>query len=473
MWLPTEERYAPFLEDFGGVCDRYYSRSLAEADWLAWFDSQLQAVVRHVQERSPFYGRHLAGVEAADVTVASLEKLPFTTKEDLRREMWDVLSGPVREATFFYETTGTTGRATPCPRDAREVIASNLHVTASWRSIFDHHFGPERPAIGLMGPTEVHSFGDTLGDVARNVGSCNAKIWPYSPVVGFKKALELMRSLELQVVVCTPGVCLNLAKAALHHGFDLRKDFSVELFFVTGEMCTPELAANIDSLWGTTTYNILYGSQEAFVMGASCKNQTMHLSEPNYVAEVLDPDTGTSLGRSGTGELCVTTLVAGIKPLVRYRTGDLVQLTPSDCDCELPGPRLTVLGRVLDRIELGGGRYMAAALERAVLSGVTGVLGFQIVIDLDDHGDDMVTVRVELAPWRVAEAAELGDGLTRRFRDAFGVRADVELVEQVDQITSTGAFVSWKAARILDRRRERGTEEKVAAEMSRNRGFTT
>jgi phenylacetate-CoA ligase len=473
MWLPTDERSAHFLEEFGGICDRYYARALDERDWAAWFDGQLQQVVRHVQDRSPFYGRHLDGIDPATVTRASLDALPFTTKDDLRREMYDVLSGPVREATFFYETTGTTGRATPCPRDSKEVIASNWHVTASWRSIFEHHFGQDRPAIGLMGPTEVHSFGDTLGDVARNVGSCNAKIWPYSPLVGFKKALELMQSLELQVVVCTPGVCMNLAKAAMHYGYDLHKDFSVSLFFLTGEMCTPELAANIDSLWGTSTYNILYGSQEAFVMGTTCKNRTMHLSEPNYVVEVLDPDTGESLGPSGTGELCVTTLISGIKPLVRYRTGDLVHVIPSDCDCEIPGPRLEVLGRVLDRINLGSGQHMAAALERAVLSGVTGVLGFQIVLDHNEHGVDVVTVRLELLPEAVDTAVAIGGGVTQRFREAFGVSAVVELVREVDQITSTGAFVSWKAARILDRRRERDAEENVAAEMARGRGFTT
>jgi phenylacetate-CoA ligase len=473
MWLPTDERYAQFLHEFIGTCDRYYDRSMSDEDWIDWYERRLGVVVRHVQQRSPFYARHLAGVDPGSLTLQTLADLPFTTKDDLRREMYDVLSGQVRDAVFFYETTGTTGRATPCPRDGKEIIASNLHVTESWRGIFDKHFGDRRPAIGLMGPTEVHSFGDTLGDVARNVGSCNAKIWPYSPVIGFRKALELMQMLELEVVVCTPGVCLNLAKAALYYGYDLRRDFSVTLFFLTGEMCTPALAANIDSVWGVQTYNILYGSQEAFVIGTACRNQRMHLSEPNYVAEVLDPDTGRSLGPTGTGELCVTTLIDGIKPLIRYRTGDLVRLSPSDCDCQLPGPRLDVVGRVLDRIELGEGRFMASELENAVLSGITGALGFQIVIDRDAVGDDWVTVRLELLPDQRSQVEAVRAGVTSRFAERFGVRAEVELVEELDQITTTGAFVSWKAARVLDRRRERDAEERVAAEMAVRRGYTT
>lgn len=158
-----------------------------------------------VSTGSPFYARHLADVDLATITPATLDRLPFTTKTHLRQEMLDVLSRPLSEGVFFYETTGTTGRATPCPRDGREVVASNAHVTESWASIFRHHFGDRAPRIGLMGPTEVHSFGDTLGDVARNVGSLNAKIWPYSPVIGFAKALQLMKDLELEVICCTPA----------------------------------------------------------------------------------------------------------------------------------------------------------------------------------------------------------------------------------------------------------------------------
>jgi len=473
MWLPTDEKHAEFIKDFLALSDRYYAGTMSGADWAEWYDSRLRTVVRHVSAHAPFYQRHLRGIDPDCVSLATLSTLPFTTKDDLRREMFDMLCGDVSDALFFYETTGTSGRATPCPRDPKESIASNTHLTESGRSIFQHHFGRRRPAIGLMGPTEVHSFGDTLGDVARNVGSCNAKIWPYSPVIGFRKALELMGDLKLEVICCTPGVCLNLAKAALHYGFDLQKDFSVKLFFLTGEMCTPSLAANIDSVGSVETYNILYGSQEAFVIGTTCKNKNMHLSQPNYVAEVIDPDTNVSLGSIGTGELCVTTLIDGVKPLVRYRTGDLVVLRPSDCDCELKGDRIDVLGRVLDRIRLGRGQHMASALEEAALGGVRECLGFQIVIDLDSSGADHVTVRLDLLPWARGRIDDYRAAIGKRFADRFDVGAEVELVEELDQIVSTGAFVSWKAARVVDRRRGRDHEEQVAADMAAKRGFRT
>ncbi|MGW0216557.1 phenylacetate--CoA ligase family protein [Micromonospora chokoriensis] len=474
MWLPTTGPAADFAADYLALHQAFYDRTLDPSELDAWRARQLRTVLDQVSTGSPFYARHLADVDLSTITPATLDRLPFTTKTHLRQEMLDVLSRPLADGVFFYETTGTTGRATPCPRDGREVVASNAHVTESWASIFRHHFGDHPPRIGLMGPTEVHSFGDTLGDIARNVGSLNAKIWPYSPVIGFAKALQLMKDLELEVVCCTPGVAMMLAKAAEHYGYRLREDFAVKLLFVTGEMCTPALARNLESVWGADVYNILYGSQEAFVIATACRNKRMHLSQTNYLIEVVDPETGTSYGSRGSGELTVTMLVDGVKPLVRYRTGDAVIVEASDCECEMPGDLVQIVGRTLDRIELGGRRLTAGQIETAVLTGVTGSGGYQVVIDHDPSaGGDRLTVRLELLKDLTDDPAGVADGVRERAAAALGVPVEVELTDGLDPIVSTGAFVSWKAARIVDRRVEVDHETRVAQRMAGNRGYTT
>ncbi|MEU2987887.1 phenylacetate--CoA ligase family protein [Micromonospora aurantiaca (nom. illeg.)] len=473
MWLPTTGPAAGFAADYLRLHRAFYDRTLTAEQLGDWRDRQLRRVLDQVGTGSPFYARHLAGIDLSTITPATLDRLPFTTKAHLREEMLDVLSRPLAEAVFFYETTGTTGPATPCPRDGREVVASNAHVTESWASIFRHHFGDHAPRVGLMGPTEVHSFGDTLGDVARNTGAMNAKIWPYSPVIGFAKALQLMRDLELEVICCTPGVALMLAKAAEHHGYRLREDFAVELLFVTGEMCTPALAHNLESVWGADVYNILYGSQEAFVIATACRNKRMHLSQTNYLIEVVDPETGASHGPRGTGELTVTMLVDGVKPLIRYRTGDAVVVGASDCDCEMPGDLVQIVGRTLDRIDLGGQRRTAGQIESAVLTGVTGSAGYQVVIDHDPAGGDRLTVRLELLKDLVDDPAAVADGVRRRAAAALGVPVEVELSDGLDPIVSTGAFVSWKAARIVDRRVADDHETRVARRMAGRRGYDT
>lgn len=471
MWLPTQGAAADFAARYLALHQAFYDRTLTDAALRDWRERQLRTVLDQVSGGSPFYARHLKDVDLSTVTPDDLTALPFTTKAQLRTEMLDVLSRPLAEALFFYETTGTTGRATPCPRDGREIVASNAHITESWASIFRHHFGEHAPRIGLMGPTEVHSFGDTLGDIARNVGSLNAKIWPYSPVIGFEKALQLMRELELEVICCTPGVALTLAKAAEHFGYDLRRDFSVELLLVTGEMCTPALARNLETVWGADVYNILYGSQEAFVIATACRNKRMHLSQTNYLVEVVDPETEESHGPRGSGELTVTMLVDGVKPLVRYRTGDAVVVEESDCDCEMPGDLVRLVGRTLDRLQLGERRFTAGEIETAVLTGVVGSAGYQVVIERDEAGQDRLTVRLELLDGLVAEPDQLLDAVRVHASEALAVPVTVERSQGLDPIVSTGAFVSWKAARIVDRRQAVDHETRVAQKMAVNRGY--
>lgn len=473
---PFPTRPSPSLVDFA---DRF---SAAHEAWTSggpegdavvarFKEHQLRAVLNGVATRSPFYREHLAGVDLGAVTPADLSTLPFTTKADLRRAGHDVLSRDLSDAAFYYETTGTTGPPTPCPRDEREVLASNANVAASWRALFRRTFGDASVVVGLMGPTEIHSFGDTLGDVARDVGACAVKIWPYSPVVGFRRAVELLRDLRVRVLVATPGVLLNLARAAHGLGVDVRRDLAVDLLFVTGEICTPALRAVLDDLWDATTHDVLYGSQEALVLGTACPSGHLRLAEATHVVEVLDPDSGRVLGDRGRGELCVTMLVDGVKPLVRYRTGDLVEVRdlprrPGD----LPGPTIEVLGRVTDGIALGGGTATPAEIETAVLTDVRDCWGYQVVLD-DRDGHDHVTVRLHLAPEAAGRDGSAARLVADRVRRRLGVTCDVEIVDDLDGRVSTGAFVSWKAARVVDARDPEDHEARVAAALGARRGI--
>jgi phenylacetate-CoA ligase len=306
------------------------------------------------------------------------------------------------------------------------------------------------PTVALMGPSELYAFGDTFGDVAARIGAAHVKLWPESPRVGFAKALRLLRELAVEVVVCAPALCLNLARAARHHGYDVRRDFGVRLFGVLGEICTPELAANVTSVWGAAVCPTLYGSQEAHAIATGCRNGRLHVSQLNYLVEVLDPDTGAVRGEHGTGELCLTMLISGIKPLVRYRTGDLVSVRPGEgCGCGLAGDVVDVLGRVGDRVRIGSLACQPAELESQVLRGLRGCLGYQVVVGPDG---DALTVRLDLLPELAGDVAAACESVRRRLSAWLGVPVRVEPDDRLDPITNTGAFVSWKTARIADRR---------------------
>ncbi|NJQ01104.1 phenylacetate--CoA ligase family protein [Streptomyces zingiberis] len=426
---------------------------------------EFRRTVAYVKEKSPFYARHLASVDPGAIASTSPEHLaavPFTTKDDLRREFENVLSLPPHEAWIFYETTGTTGRSTPCPRNNTDSLHNNTALTVYYDTIF-RQFGDEQ-VIGVSGPTELHAFGDTFGDVCRNLGLAVAKMWPHSPMVGYGRALETLRVLPATGLFSTPGMALSLAKKAYAAGLHPRRDFRLDVLMCTGELASPSLLENIGEVWGATVHNALYASQEASVMGAAGADGALYTAPLLNLYEVIDPDTTRAVepGPDGvrTGELVVTSLYQGSKPLVRYRTGDLVRLAPAAAGRTLPAPTLEVLGRTRDSLSIGTGRISGYDLEELLLAQPRGYLDYQIVIDAVD-GRDELTLHFETPPdgegVRVDEAA-----VAAAVRERLGVPVHFAY-GPLGGVTTTGAMVSWKAARVEDRRRSVPDEERAAA----------
>lgn len=73
-----------------------------------------------------------------------------------------------------------------------------------------------------------------------------------------------------------------------------------------------------------------YNSVEGFIAG-QCINNQMHLNEDVSIFEVLKSD-GT-ISPYGKGELLITNLFNKDFPFIRYKNGDVVELTESQCPC--------------------------------------------------------------------------------------------------------------------------------------------
>ncbi|MCX5415803.1 phenylacetate--CoA ligase family protein [Streptomyces sp. NBC_00059] len=451
-------------------------RSFSAGDWNAERTARhqteaLRRTLRYVRDHSPFYAKRLAEFDTDRIdhlTPEDLPDVPFTTKDDLREHTFDLLSRPVHDAWIFYETTGTTGPSTPCPRDNVDSLVNNTALTFCYDEVFRSH-GDDH-VVAVMGPTELHSTGDTFGDVCRNLGRAVVKMWPHSPVVGFGRALEVLRELRVTAVFCTPGMALSLAKEATAAGLDPARDFSIRFFMLTGELTTPGLLRRIGDVWGAKAHNCLYASQEASVLGAVEADGRLRTVPLNVLYEVVDPVTGRPVPKtSGTrqGELVVTHLYQGSKPLVRYRTGDLVRLTDPAPEDRYPSPTLLPLGRVRDRIELGGELVSAYELEETVLAQATGCADYALTIDTDEDGTDVLTVALEPAHGHAAADA-VDERIRQAVQERWRCRARV-VHERLGAITTTGAMVSWKAARLHDLRQEANGERRAAMALARHR----
>jgi phenylacetate-CoA ligase len=146
----------------------------------------------------------------------------------------------------------------------------------------------------------------------------------------------------------------------------------------------------------------------------------------------------------------------------------MVRLRPPDEDALYPSEIMTPLGRVRDVTMVGGRAFSAYALEQAVLEGVTGCYGYQVVIDRDEgSGEDRVCVVFEFFDSVIADAFDVASCEARIGR-ALGTTPSVQ-VGTIGAIATTGAMVSWKASRVHDKRVADDVERRAALAIAAQR----
>ena len=149
--------------------------------------------------------------------------------------------------------------------------------------------------------------------------------------------------------------------------------------------------------------------------------------EDAYFVEVIDRETHQEVGPGEKGELVITTLTRTACPLLRYRTGDLVEKTffrPEGAEEPVFCLEGGVLGRVDDMAVIRGVNVYPTAVEK-IIRGFPEVVEFQ-VIQTTRQSMAELEVTIEADP---AASPNLADRVARELADAFTLRIPVRLVE--------------------------------------------
>lgn len=431
-------------------------------------NKKFREIVKYAAENSLFYHGHFGDLTSADIEALSINKintLPFTTKNDLRNHGASLASAPLNQSWIYYETTGTTGKPTPCPRNEIDSIHNNTPLIIHYRDIFEQH--GSNHIVGVMGPSELHSTGDTFEDVFRSLGYSVVKMWPRSPVVGMKRVMVLINELQITALVCTPAVAISVARFIKDSGQDPSAT-SVKLILTVGELTTPSLLRNIGEVWGAQVYSCMYASQESSILAVCAEDSNLYTIPLNNYYEIINPSSGVGYNVTQgqvTGELVITHLYRGQKPLIRYRTGDMVRSTYMPDGSQ----KIVPIGRVRDVLILNGSAYCAWDLEAALLERLKGCLDYAIQIDRSE-GVDVLNITVEMFNKELDITPVLKDVKTHVEQTITGVKVNI-VNGETSSITVTSAMVSWKAARIHDLRPAADNSDREAALALIHRGF--
>jgi phenylacetate-CoA ligase len=386
---------------------------------------RLQHMLETVLSANEFYRKKFLAQGSCDInSIESLKNLPFTTKNELVEDQMrnppfgTDLTFPPERYIRIHQTSGTTGK----PMYWLDTEESWKWWAECWKVILD--------AAGVQPEDRIYfafSFGPFIGfwagwEGARRVGVMAVSGGGQSTSQRLKAIIDYGAT----ALICTPTYALHMASEARNAGIDLAKESAIRITVHAGEpgASIPSTKRMIEESWGARCFDHP-GATEVGAFGFECQSRSVHVNEDEFIAEILDPNTGEAVAEGENGELVITNLGRIGSPVIRYRTGDLVQPSYQPCPCGRPFLLLQggVLGRVDDMLIVRGVNVFPSAVEN-VMREFHEIEEFRVEIF---EKQAMKEIKLILEP-RESSVIGLADQVSQRVRERIGLRPHVELV---------------------------------------------
>lgn len=423
--------------------------TLSRTEMQALQLSRLQETVARVYERVPYYRAKMegAGVRPSDIkSLADLQKLPFTTKQDMRDTYpFGLFAVPREDVVRIHASSGTTGKPT--------VVGYTQKDLEIWTDCVSR--------IACMGGASkadtaqiCFGYGMFTGAFGLHYGleKIGATIVP-SSTGNSEKQLMYMQDFQTSLLVATPSYALRLAEVAKQNGIDPKRDLSVKIALVGSELLTDAMREEMHAVWGENvkiTSN--YGMSELMgpgVSGECLEHCGMHINEDYFLPEIIDSETGEVLSAGEKGELVITCIKKEGLPLIRYRTKDVTRLFYEPCKCGRTTCRMeNPSGRSDDMLKVRGVNVFPGQIEEVVLSIPELGPHYEIIVEREGYSDKL-TVRVELNKETdsFAELQRIENATRSKLKIILGLDAKIRL-----ESPNTLQRFEGKAKRIKDLR---------------------
>jgi phenylacetate-CoA ligase len=411
---------------------------------------RLQAVVERVYANVPFYKASFdkAGLKPADVrSLDDLQRLPFTTKQDMRDSYpYGLFAAPLEEVVRIHASSGTTGKPT--------VVGYTRKDIETWSELMARSFA----AAGAHRGDIIHNaygYGLFTGGLGAHYGAerLGASVIPISGG-NTKRQIMIMQDFGSTILTCTPSYSLFMAEEARGEGIDFKK-LKLRVGIFGAEPWSEAMRNEIEEKLNLAAIDI-YGLSEIMGPGVAIEcieaKKGLHIWEDHFIPEIIDPATGRRLPQGERGELVITTITKQGIPLIRYRTRDITSITFEPCVCGRTHARISrVSGRSDDMVIIRGVNVFPSQIE-SILVGIEGVEPhYLLIVDRKDNLDTL-EVHVEVDEGLFSDEIKVLQVLSKRIekeiKDVLGITCTAKLVEPKTIQRSEG-----KATRVIDNRK--------------------
>ncbi|PLX10369.1 MAG: phenylacetate--CoA ligase, partial [Marinilabiliales bacterium] len=357
-------------------------------------EEQLQELLKYVNKNSKFYSDLFKenNIIFSDIkTLDDLQKLPFTTKDDLYEQNDDFICVDRRKIVDYITTSGTLGDpVTFAMTDADlERLAYNEYIS------FKCSDGNSDDIYQLMVTLDrrfMAGLAYFLG--IKKMGAGMVRVGNGM----IELQWDTIRRIQPNALIAVPSFILKLIEYAEANGIDY-KNSSIKKAICIGESLRNSdftlntLGQRIKDKWDIKLYST-YASTEMGAAFAECGNGIGGHHRPELLIVEFVDEYNNPVKEGEPGELVVTTLGVEGMPLIRFKTGDVVEHFTEPCSCGRNSMRLgPVIGRKNEMIKYKGTTLYPPALYD-ILNDMEYVENYIIEVSTNQIGTDDILIRI-------------------------------------------------------------------------------
>jgi phenylacetate-CoA ligase len=407
-------------------------------------DQQLRRVVRFAGT-VPLYHEtfKMAGIQPSDIKgIGDLQKLPFVTKEDLKRHYpGGIVSSQVnKESLIEVSTSGTTGKVLPLYVDLLDIV---MGLFAYMRTIHEYDMSIWKNRITIIGDFAPHTAESgyvtrglqprfNLTKMFKNIQWLNTNDDP-------KKVIVAINEFQPEFIGGYVGM---LGHLALLKETGLGENISPQYVAATGSVLDSYLKSYMEKTFQTKVFEV-YGATESGLIGYQCKQGSYHLMSDLVYPEFLR--NGHPVESGDAGEMIITKFHGRGTPILRYNAiNDIVAPLQGTCSCGKAG---SLIKKIYGRNDLALYRSDGTVLLPSAFSEIYSKLLYELrtnkvrntkIIQHDISSLEIQVVIDETLRTTGPSVEEIFEFLRKGFQDKMGSDVTVTIKETASVDTSQG-----------------------------------
>ncbi len=310
-------------------------------------------------------------------TLSDLDKIPVTSKDKLAElqqahpPFGGFLAIPPEELEHIFLSPGPLYEPYTSTSSTIDSIREMLELSG---------FGPGDVVLNTFGYHLIPT-GLVLDQVLRELG---ATIIP-AGVGNADLQIKMMLELGVSGYIGTPSWLMALIQKAEELGLNLPDDLALRKVLVSAEPMPSGMRQTMEEKLDAIIVNA-YGTAElGFLAFNKGEGMAMRLLESSII-QVVNPETGKSVGSGEVGEVVVTTFNP-VYPLIRLGTGDLaMNMDPAPGQSRQGERSIILVGRIGDAVKVRGMFVHPNQLQFAIAQ-VPGISRYQAVISHMENRD--------------------------------------------------------------------------------------